>query len=393
MRIQWIAPTVRKALDQEPPHVARSHSVKTAPEGASPYNTDADCNPRRWSVSGSVLKEGHGKAKAGLVFLTVRELITAPRVPILLGGSQESQVNLVNLHPSPEGGWRSTPAAHKGYPSGPSRTLRFLSYALRRATPTRGSACLARPPTPTPPSPICAQRLPYHTRPALVPTGNCAPAHNSTHAVCKVHIPTSTRISTRTRHTRTTPPSAVSCKSTTQRNRHHQYRRAHTGALTQPGRSEPVRYTHALSTQPRGPAAAPSLPAPALDVVLRLREPKFGGGRGWGGDRERGRPCARSRSASPATFAARRDKRIRRPRRERGVGDRCSAGPPPAAAASPGRKGREGGTRRRRPGRGAWRGRALKFSTEPPPGATTPQDLAPPRSQTGHAPTPYHTHC
>lgn len=69
------------------------------------------------------------------------------------------------------------------------------------------------------------------------------------------------------------------------------------------------------------------------------------------------------------------------------MGDRRrSAGPPPAAAASPGRKGREGGTRRRRPGRGAGRGRTLKFPKDPPPAATTPPDLAPPRPQSDHAP-------
>lgn len=206
-----------------------------------------------------------------------------------------------------------------------------------------------------------------------------------------MHIPSSTTIPTRTRHSRATPPSAVSCKPTTQRNRHHQYRRAHTRALAQPGRSEWV--THTPSTQPRSPAATLSLPAPELDAVRWLLEPKFGGGRGWGSDRERGRLCARSRRVCSTTFAARRNKRIRRPWRERGVGDRRSAGPPPAAATSPGRKGREGGTRRRRPGRGASQGRALKFPTDPPPASTTPPVLAPPQPQSGHAPALCHTHC
>lgn len=74
-----------------------------------------------------------------------------------------------------------------------------------------------------------------------------------------MHIPSSATIPTRTRHSRATPPSAVSCKPTTQRNRHHQYRRAHTRSLTA-GSQRAGRVTHAPSTQPRSPAASPSLP-------------------------------------------------------------------------------------------------------------------------------------
>lgn len=63
--------------------------------------------------------------------------------------------------------------------------------------------------------------------------------------------------------------------------------------------------------------------------------------------------------------------------------------PPPA------REGRDwkAGTRRRRPGRGARRGRTLKFPEDPPPAATTPLGLAPPWLQPDHASVRCHTHC
>lgn len=129
-------------------------SVKTAPEGPPSFDTDANCDPRRWPVSGSGLRAGHSEARTGLVFPSALELIIAKGSPSLF----EAHNYHVDL--PPVGGCkRPLPTRQALCLSGPSPTLRFLSYAVHGATPTGGSAFRGRPPTPTPPPPLCVQRL------------------------------------------------------------------------------------------------------------------------------------------------------------------------------------------------------------------------------------------
>lgn len=141
-------------------------------------------------MSGSGLRAGNGETRAALFFYPHCPRADHHRAgPIPLRSSQASHVDPVDLSslPGVSGGGDQCPLPTRQAlrPWGPSRTIiMFLSYALRGATPTGGSACggqtaHAHPATPT--LRTAAPRL--HARPALVPTGNCTPTHKSTNAV------------------------------------------------------------------------------------------------------------------------------------------------------------------------------------------------------------------
>lgn len=107
-------------------------------------------------MSGLGLRTGNGEAGAGLVFPTVPELIATARVPTPLRSSPTSHVDPVDL-PRAGGGGNQCPLPTRQAlrPPGPSRTIMFLSYALRRASDTnrglslRDQAAHAHPATPT----------------------------------------------------------------------------------------------------------------------------------------------------------------------------------------------------------------------------------------------------
>lgn len=131
-----------------------SHTVKTAPEGSPSFDTDTNCDPRRWPGSGAGLTQGGSQRGQGSV-----GLLHCPRAHHCQAGPHPSSeltithVDLVDL-PPPRcvcvgGGQRPLPTRQSLYPSDPSRTLMFLSYALRGATLT--GAQLARADRPRPP--------------------------------------------------------------------------------------------------------------------------------------------------------------------------------------------------------------------------------------------------
>lgn len=200
------------------------------------------------------------------------------------------------------------------------------------------------------------------------------------------------------RYSKDTQPSAVTHDSTAQRNagtpghtraRTNIHAKSRIAALAgaHAGCTRPVHTPAASSPQP-----APSLPAPAQDAVCRLPESKFGAGGGRsrpgplpgtsaprrGGVTTSAGLCAPA-AAAPALRSSppRKTKGSRQPGREQGGGARQCARPLPAAAAArlpaPGRKGREGGTRRRGPGRGAWREAGAQVSCGPAPSGPRPR--------------------
>ena len=111
--------------------------------------------------------------------------------------------------------------------------------------------------------------------------------------------PLHTRIPTRTRHSRDTPPSSVTHNSTTQTNpgtpnthtraRAHTHTHTHTHTLTH-AESPIVAHASAHAGTLRSPQPLAALPAPQQDAVRRLPQPKFGAaGAGAGAGRCPGR--------------------------------------------------------------------------------------------------------
>lgn len=166
MGIQWRAPTVCKTLGQELRVCSTFSHCQDRPLRGRPHLIQTQTATQEGGLSQAPgLRAGHGEARAGLVFLTVPELITAKWVPIPHQSSQLSTWTLWTCPPVGVGGSQRPLSTRQALcPWDSSRTLGFLSYALRGATPTRGSACRGRPPTPTPPPPPCAQWLPLDPR-------------------------------------------------------------------------------------------------------------------------------------------------------------------------------------------------------------------------------------
>ncbi|XP_077884034.1 uncharacterized protein LOC144368968 [Ictidomys tridecemlineatus] len=291
----------------------------------------------------------------------------------------------------------------------PHRPGAFPQASKLRTAPTGGDQGLGSPGHTAHAHPATPALRTHDTRLAPVPTSNCAPTHNSTNAIQNVH-PKNTQGSPRghaipgTRHDSRSPKLHHAEKHRHPNTRTHTHAHAHTHSRTLRDRSQltPVHTT-----------ALPQSRSPPLPYRLRCRtrsagfsSPSCAGG-GGGGRGPLPRTSAETRGVAkragfrePAAAARalrasppRKTKGSRRPREGargwRPQVRRSSAcrrrGPP----ASPGRKGREGGTRRRGPGRGARPGAGTQVSCEPAPASTTPPNQLRPPDRGPATPRPW----